>query len=102
MKKVLKYIGIAISIILALALLVIAFVAIYPEISKIRKACNQVEIGMDRVQVESILNEVLARDPDMQSADEGHVFVMKNGIDCSVKFDSDGLVGSVRSAQDGF
>lgn len=102
MKKLFKYIGLVVILLLVLVSVLAGWLALYPFMSDVRNSCDEINVGMERSQVELILKDVMSSELDMKSVEDNQIFLMKNGIDCRINFDSDGFVSKVNSAQDGF
>ncbi len=101
MKKSLKFIGTASGVLLALVLLLILYLAIYPNFSEVRKRCNKIEVGMSRDQVVLILGELMT-ESDLVSDTKNTIGIVNDIVSCQVRFDENNIVEEVTSTVDGF
>ena len=100
MKKTLKYVGVLVGILVIAVVAFTVYLAVYPDLSEIRQQCEQIEVGMTRSQAEVILGDLLTTASDRISIEESQIYLMDNGVDCDIDFDSEGVVTSVSSAVD--
>lgn len=93
----------AVGLPIIIFLIFIIYLTVYPELSDIRQRCNDIKVGMQRDQVDHIMSGLLndGQDIDMRSSDEKHIYLLQNGVDCSIDFNGEGIVIKVTTAVDG-
>lgn len=101
MKKITKSTIFFVAVLIILIIVSVSYF-LYPEFSEVRRRCDKIEIGMERLEVENIVGSLMTTASDMIIVDEKHIFLMDNGIDCDIDFDEDGKVLNVTSAADSF